>query len=83
LFFANAEKASGDKTNVSSFIIIYMYKQKKSIRLKKTKHPIYWIKRKLLLIITAFMLGMSNSLNDEDTSVFGSQYTIEQRDKKN
>tara|TARA_R110002124_G_scaffold203637_1_gene370114 strand:- start:10 stop:261 length:252 start_codon:yes stop_codon:yes gene_type:complete len=82
LFFANADKASGDKTNVSSFIIIYMYKQKKSIRLQKMKQPIYWIKRKILLITTAFMLGMSNSLNNEDTSVFDSQYTIEQRDKK-
>ena len=82
MFFANADKASGDKTNVSSFIIIYMYIQKKSIRLQKTKQPIYWIKRKILLITTAFMLGMSNSLNNEDTSVFDSQYTIEQRDKK-
>ena len=82
MFFANADKASGDKTNVSSFIIIYMYKQKKSIRLQKMKQPIYWIKRKILLITTAFMLGMSNSLNNEDTSVFDSQYTIEQRDKK-
>ena len=59
-----------------------MYKQKKSIRLQKMKQPIYWIKRKILLITTAFMLGMSNSLNNEDTSVFDSQYTIEQRDKK-
>ncbi len=82
MFFANADKASGDKTNVSSFIIIYMYKQKKSIRLQKTKQPIYWIKRKILLITTAFMLGVSNSLNNEDTSVFDSQYSIEQRDKK-
>ncbi len=59
-----------------------MYKQKKSKRLEKSIRPIYWIKKRILLIITAFMIGMSNSLNDEDKSVFGSQYQIEQQDKK-
>jgi hypothetical protein len=58
-----------------------MHKQKKSTRLKKKKHPIYWLKRKLLLIITAFMLGMSNSINEEDKSIFGNEHTIEQQDK--
>lgn len=28
------------------------------------------------------MLGMSNSLKDEDNSIFYSQYKIEQQDKK-
>jgi hypothetical protein len=28
------------------------------------------------------MLGISNSINDEDKSIFGSQYQIEQQDKK-
>lgn len=59
-----------------------MYKNKKNTRLVKSKHPIYWLKMKVLTIITAFMLGMSNSLHDENKSVFGSQYKIEQRDKK-
>lgn len=59
-----------------------MYNKKKNTRLKKTKQPIYWLKKKFLLIITAFMLGMSNSLNDEDKSLFNSSYTIEQQDKK-
>jgi hypothetical protein len=59
-----------------------MYKKKKSKRLEKSKRPIYWLKKRIILIITAFMIGMSNSLNDEDTSVFGSQYQIEQQDKK-
>ncbi|MGJ8745376.1 hypothetical protein [Polaribacter sp.] len=58
-----------------------MYKNKKC--LEESKQTIYWIKKKLLLIISAFMLGMSNSLNNEDKSVFGSQNIIEQRDKKN
>ncbi|MEE9407013.1 MAG: hypothetical protein V3V28_02940 [Polaribacter sp.] len=59
-----------------------MYNKKKNTRFKKTKRPIYWLKKKILLIITAFMLGMSNSINEEDKSVFGSHYTIEQQDKK-
>nr|WP_091897390.1 hypothetical protein [Polaribacter sp. KT25b] len=58
-----------------------MYKKKKNTRLEKTRRPIYWLKRKLLLIITAFMLGISNSINDEDTSIFGNQHNIEQQDK--
>ena len=59
-----------------------MYKKKESTPLKKRIHPIYWLKKKILLIITAFMLGFSNSINDEDKSVFGNQYNIEQQDKK-
>ncbi len=59
-----------------------MYKKKNKTGLVKSKRPIYWLKRKVLIIITAFMLGMSNSLNDEDKSVFGNQYRIEQQDKK-
>jgi hypothetical protein len=59
-----------------------MYKQKNKPDLRKSKHLIYWLKRKLLLIITAFMLGMSNSINEENKSVFGDKYKIEQQDKK-
>ena len=57
-----------------------MYKKKKS--LGKSKHILYWLKRKLLLIITAFMLGMSNSINEEDKSIFDNQHHIEQQDKR-
>lgn len=59
-----------------------MYKQKNKTDLRKSKHLLYWLKRKLLLIITAFMLGMSNSINEENKSVFGDKYKIEQQDKK-
>ena len=59
-----------------------MYKQKNKTHLEKSKRPIYWLKRKALLIITAFMLGMSNSINEEEKSIFGSQYQIEQQDKR-
>lgn len=59
-----------------------MYKQKKNTRLEKSSRPIYWLKRKILLIITAFMLGISNSINEEDRSIFGNDVKIEQQDKK-
>lgn len=59
-----------------------MYKNKKSTRLETSKRPLYWLKLKLMSIITALMLGMSNSLNDEDKSIFDNQYHIEQQDKR-
>jgi hypothetical protein len=59
-----------------------MYKKKNNTRLEKSKRPIYWLKTKTLLIITACMLGLSNSINEEEKSIFGKQHTIEQQDKK-
>lgn len=57
-----------------------MYKTEK--KLAKSKQILNWLKRKLLVIITAFMLGMSNSINKEDKSIFDNNYSIEQRDEK-
>lgn len=57
-----------------------MYKQKKNKGLEKSIRPIYWLKKRILLIITAFMIGISNSINEEDISVFGNQHQIEQKD---
>ena len=59
-----------------------MYHQKSKTRLEKSKQPILWIKRKILLIITAFMLGMSNSMNEEDQTINKNKYYTEQHDKK-
>lgn len=59
-----------------------MYHQKNKTRLEKSRHPILWIKRKILLIITAFMLGMSNSINEEDQTINRNKYYTEQHDKK-
>ena len=59
-----------------------MYKQKNKTRLEKFKHLIYWIKRKIILIITAFMLGMSNAMYDEDKMINGNQNYTEQEQKK-
>lgn len=59
-----------------------MYKHIKKTRLEKSKQPILWAKRKFILIITAFMIGMSNGLNVEDKMINGNQNHTEQQDKK-
>jgi hypothetical protein len=59
-----------------------MYTNKQKTRLEKSRRPLYWLKTKLLLIITAFMLGVSNSINEEKKTVFDHQYKIEHKDKK-
>jgi hypothetical protein len=48
-----------------------MYKKKNNTRLRNSKRLIFWLKKKALTIITAFMLGISNSINDEDKSILG------------
>jgi hypothetical protein len=57
-----------------------MYKQNKT-RLEQSKRPLHWIKRKLLLIITAFMLGMANGMHTEDARTKGNQHFTEQQKK--
>jgi hypothetical protein len=59
-----------------------MYKHKNKIRLEKSGRPLLWIKRKLILIMTAFMLGMSNGMDMEDRTIKGNHYQTEQQDKK-
>lgn len=58
-----------------------MYKNNKT-RLEKSKRLLLWIKRKIILIITAFMVGMSNGLNEGDTMLNGNQNHTEQQNKK-
>ena len=59
-----------------------MYKQKNKKRLEKSRRPVLWLKRKLILIMTAFMLGMSNGMDMEDRTMNGNQIHTEQQDKK-
>ncbi|PZX94207.1 hypothetical protein DOS84_06175 [Flavobacterium aquariorum] len=59
-----------------------MYKHNNKTRLEKSKQPILWAKRKFILIITAFMVGMSNGLSEGDTMINSSQNQIEQQHKK-
>ena len=60
-----------------------MYKQKNKPSLEDSKRKVHWIKRKLMVIITAFMIGISNAMYDEDKTANDNQYRIEQKDKKN
>ena len=46
-----------------------MYKHKNKTGLEQSRRPLHWIKRKLILIITAFMLGMSNGMNVNDEAI--------------
>ena len=59
-----------------------MYKHKNKTRLEKSERPLLWIKRKLILIMTAFMLGMSNGMDMEDRTIKGNYFKTEQQDKK-
>jgi len=59
-----------------------MYKQKKKNHLEKSKPFVHWIKRKIILIITALMIGMSNAMYDEDKMINGNQNYTEQEQKK-
>ncbi|UQD55141.1 hypothetical protein [Flavobacterium sp. K5-23] len=56
-----------------------MYKHKNQSRLEQSKRPILWAKRKLMLLLTAFMIGMSNGMNVGDTKVHGKQNQTEQQ----
>ncbi|SHL80683.1 hypothetical protein [Flavobacterium chilense] len=60
-----------------------MYKHKNKKRLEQSKRPLlHWIKRKIAIVLTAFMLGMANGMNAEDRSINGSFVQTEQQDKK-
>lgn len=59
-----------------------MYKQKNKTYLEKSKHFVHWIKIKMILIMTAVMLGMSNAMHDEDKMIHGNQDYTEQEQKK-
>lgn len=58
-----------------------MYKQKNKKRLEQSKRPFHWIKRKIVIVITAFMLGMANGMHTEDTRIKENQNYTEQHKK--
>ena len=59
-----------------------MYKQKNKTHLEKFKQFAHYIKRKIILVFTAFMIGMSNAMYDEDKMINGNENHTEQEDKK-
>jgi len=58
-----------------------MYKHNNNARLAQSKRPVLWVKRKIMLIITAFMIGMSNGMNVGDHTINGNQNHTEQHKK--
>jgi hypothetical protein len=69
-------------SNVSSFINYIMYKQKNKSRLEHSTHPILWAKRKIMVVITAFMIGMASGMNVGDSLPHQKHNQTEQQDKK-
>ena len=41
----------------------------------------HWLKRKVILIIVAFMVGLSNGMYEEDIMIYDNQFKIEQEEK--
>lgn len=59
-----------------------MYKQNHKTASDKSGQPLLWLKRKILLILTAFMLGLANGMDMEDRTIKGNHIHTEQQDKK-
>lgn len=59
-----------------------MYKNNNKTRLEKSKQTTHWLKRKIMIIITAFMIGMSNGMNTRDNMTVKNQNHTEQQHKK-
>jgi hypothetical protein len=58
-----------------------MYKHKNKIRLEQSKRPVLWLKRKVVLLLTAFMLGMANGMHADNQAIKGNQNYTEQHKK--
>ncbi len=59
-----------------------MYKQKNKTFLERSKDVAHWVRRRILLIIAAFMLGFYNVINEDDKTPHGSQFHIEQEQQQ-
>ncbi|MCI9844266.1 hypothetical protein [Flavobacterium pectinovorum] len=58
-----------------------MYKHNPKKSLVPSKPLFHWLKRKIIVILTAFMLGMANGMHTEDTRIKGNQNYTEQHKK--
>ncbi len=58
-----------------------MYKQKTNKYLNKIKILSFWIIRKFILLLAAFMLGTSNVIYEENKMITGNENKIEQNQK--
>lgn len=51
--------------------------------LKKTKKSLLWLKRKVVVVIAAIMLGISNSIYEEENIINGDYIKTEKKQEKN
>ena len=58
-----------------------MYKNNNKTHLEKSKQPNHWLKRKIMMIITAFMIGMANGMKTADNMILKNQNHTEQHKK--
>ncbi|MDA6072793.1 DUF2705 family protein [Flavobacterium sp. AC] len=63
-------------------ILVLVYRIISLLFISKLYGDEKWIKRKLIVIITAFMLGMVNGMNEEDQTIRGNQNYTEQHKKE-
>ncbi len=43
----------------------------------------HWLKKKIILILVSFMIGISNGVYEEDKMIYDNQNKIEQEQKEN
>ncbi|MFK5973549.1 MAG: hypothetical protein QM485_09725 [Flavobacteriaceae bacterium] len=76
--------ACSDTLNIKSFIVNTLYTLKNVVYsiFKTAIAAMQWSKRKILLIIAAFMIGMSDVILEEDKTVNTTQNQTEHQDRK-
>jgi len=62
---------------------MYKLNKKSYLIFRFIKEIIYWLKRKIILILVASMIGISNGINEEDKMINDNQNKIEQKQKEN
>jgi len=61
---------------------MYKLNSKTHSILKFVKSTIHWIKKKIILILVAFMIGLSNGMYEEDQMINNNQPKTEQEQKE-
>ncbi len=62
---------------------MYKLNKKSYLIFRFIKEIIHWLKRKIILILVASMIGISNGIYEEDKIINDNQNKIEQKQKEN
>lgn len=62
---------------------MYKLNKKSYLIFRFIKEIIHWLKRKIILILVASMIGISNGIYEEDKMINDNQNKIEQKQKEN